>query len=958
MWKANVKTWFAISIIRPAIVVALALSLLSPAHSVFADSPETVSIPGGMFQMGDSKNEGYSEELPVHTVTLDSFYMGKYEVTNQQYCAFLNWADDNGWITVTSGVVYKAGSGTSYPYCDTSSDSQISYSNSTFGVRTKGGRNMSNDPMVMVSWYGAAAYCNWRSQQEGKEQCYNLSTWNCDFTKHGYRLPTEAEWEYAARGGLLGRRFPWATSDTITHSQANYPSSTSFSYDISPTKGYHPLWNDGISPYTSPVGFFDGSLRKKSDFGWPGSQSSYQTTSGANGYGLYDMAGNVWEWCNDWWKSDYYASRPNPDVNPTGPASGSHRVHRGGGWEYYCHVCRVAARCGGFVPDGRIRFLGFRLSLKGDIVPRFILKHAPYLLKAEPKFLGDWGSNSGADPLYHIDPHLPFIDRSTFGNNLETQYGWSRIEERCGFVNNEFFKGQWSRMASDIGTEIRLFGESIYGGDSWKERLLETTSLASFDIAGLEPQGTVQLKVKLDYDTRIDGTAFYDNAAFVINEVIPAAVTTVQAIAAKTTMEVAKIVGETLFEELIDTGINYVAEESRFNAWTSSSVLIDQENDIPQMVVLSPTTGFTSKNGGVTKDYQVRKSESATVTIDPDKRVYVGFVANTQAYTLGFAQAYAGITHYRLQFDLVGVDCPPLVFEQWDPTPQTDDVGAYYKDLLLVTVNTPELVKGSVEVLDSIGTFSPTIGNKLVKVSNSEMSGFLLPMRVSGDTTALNLYIGAMVSDTTLTDKAAIQIIFIQGEQLYDIADVNLCDIFTFDANSGLVETPYAAHISPISFGLKHIPRGEGTFLIAFGNLEESELRASLIIDSISLTSDKVKGDFNFDNLINFADVAVFVSRWLERDCNDPSWCSGTDIDRSGGVDFSDFAILCENWHWTKNPADLDGDGDADYADLRLLTNFWLRSDANIDIVSSDGGIISFLDFAEFAQHWLEGTNH
>jgi hypothetical protein len=596
------------------------------------------------------------------------------------------------------------------------------------------------------------------------------------------------------------------------------------------------------------------------------------------------------------------------------------------------------------------------------VEPHLQLSHAPYLFKAEPTAIGEWsGVGKGADPLYEIDPRYPpNINRSTYGNNLETQYGWVRVEERTGFYNDprEFFKGQWSRMAADIGTEVRLFGESIYGSNSYKERSLETTSLASFDISGLEPQGTVQLKVNLDYDTRIDGTAFWDNASFVINEVIPAAVTIGKNFAAKTTMKIAKNTGKYVFEKLSDTGINYVAEESRFNAWTSFSVLIDQETDIPQSVVLSPMTGFTSKNGGVTKDYQVRKSESATVTIDPDKRVYVGFVAGTEAYTLGFAQAYAGITHYRLQFDLVGVDCPPLVFEQWDPTPQTDDAGAYYKDLLLVTVNTPELVTGSVEVLDSIGTFSPKTGNKLVKVSNSEMSGFLLPMKVSGDTTGLNLYMGAMVSDTTLTNKAAIQIVFIQDEQLYDIADVNLCNIFTFDANSGVVETPYAAHISPISFGLKNIPRGEGTFLIAFGNLEESDLRASLIIDSISLASDKVKGDFNFDNLINFADVVLFVSRWLERDCNDPSWCSGTDIDRSGGVDFSDFAILCENWHWTKNPADLDGDGDVDYADLRLLTNFWLRSDANLDIVSSDGGIISFLDFAEFAQHWLEGTNH
>ncbi|MBC8218803.1 MAG: formylglycine-generating enzyme family protein [Planctomycetes bacterium] len=298
-------------------------------------------IPDGEFEMGEHHGDTYPSEyeLPLHAVLLDSFFMSRFEITNQQYRDYLNSAHDAFDIKVDGGIVYASSDGNnSYLYCNTHSydaNSQIDYSGGVFSVRTKGGRDMSNDPMVLVSWYGAAACCNWRSQQEGKEQCYNLSTWACDFSKKGYRLPTEAEWEYAARGGLSGRRFPWG--DTISHSQASYHSSSNCSYDISPTRGYHPTWNDGIKPYTSPVGSFS-----------------------PNGYGLYDMAGNVWEWCNDWWDQAYYAS--SPGANPQGPVSGTRRVLRGGGWGNGAVNSRVACRHNTH-PYNRFFRTGFRVVL-------------------------------------------------------------------------------------------------------------------------------------------------------------------------------------------------------------------------------------------------------------------------------------------------------------------------------------------------------------------------------------------------------------------------------------------------------------------------------------------------------------------------------------------------------------------------------------------------------------------
>ena len=311
---------------------AVSLTVVTPSSMVF--------IPAGEFLMGDSfGGEGYSGELPRHAVNVDAFYMDKYEVTNQQYADALNWAKGQGnLITVTGGVVYKYNSGTNYPYCDatSSSYSRITWNGSTFGVVS----GKENHPMVQVSWYGAVAYANWRSAMQGRVLCYDLSSWECNFGS-GYRLPTEAEWEKAARGGVADHRFPWSDSDDIQHARANYSSSSGYSYDNSPTRGYHPMFSSGDEPYTSPVGYF-----------------------AANGYGLHDMAGNVWEWCNDWYGGSYYSS--SPTNNPCGPSSGTYRVHRGGGWDHDANGCRVAYRIGYCYPVFRLSLLGFRLVLDAE----------------------------------------------------------------------------------------------------------------------------------------------------------------------------------------------------------------------------------------------------------------------------------------------------------------------------------------------------------------------------------------------------------------------------------------------------------------------------------------------------------------------------------------------------------------------------------------------------------------
>ena len=264
-----------------------------------------VLIPGGTFQMGDSFGEGNSDEHPVHPVNVSAFFLQARETTKAEWDTVRTWALANGYTFDNLGL----GKGTDHP-------------------------------VHSVSWYDVVKWCNARSQKEGLVPCYYTNfarttvykTGRVDvtndqvlWTANGYRLPTEAEWEKAARGGLDGKRFPWG--DTITHSLANYYSSSEYAYDTSPTRLYHPLYSSGATPYTSPVGSF-----------------------APNGYGLYDMTGNVWEWCWDRYGSTIYASAATND--PRGPSTGSGRVLRGGSWSDFAVNCRVAFRGWNYPSNG------------------------------------------------------------------------------------------------------------------------------------------------------------------------------------------------------------------------------------------------------------------------------------------------------------------------------------------------------------------------------------------------------------------------------------------------------------------------------------------------------------------------------------------------------------------------------------------------------------------------------
>jgi formylglycine-generating enzyme len=281
-------------------------------------------IPAGSFTMGNcmdpgegySYGDGYSNELPLHTVYVSAFYMDKHDVTKALWDSVYQWATNHGYS------FYNPGSG-----------------------------KAPNHPVVWVNWWDAVKWCNARSEMEGRTLAYYTSAAQTTPYRSGqvnvdngsvkwslgYRLPTEAEWEKAARGGTSGQRFPWG--NTISWSQADYYSYWSgsapyYSYDVNSTSGDHPTFNNGDPPYTSPVGYF-----------------------AANGYGLYDMAGNVLQFCWDCCGS--YSSSSQSD--PRGPASGSWHVLRGGSWADSAFGCRAASR--GNDGIGCYTCMGFRSVL-------------------------------------------------------------------------------------------------------------------------------------------------------------------------------------------------------------------------------------------------------------------------------------------------------------------------------------------------------------------------------------------------------------------------------------------------------------------------------------------------------------------------------------------------------------------------------------------------------------------
>jgi sulfatase modifying factor 1 len=253
-----------------------------------------VYVPAGAFKMGDNFGDGLPRERPVHVVELDAFYIAKYEMTNGEWKKF---RDDPGYDD-----------GKFWPEGRVVPKDQSPYWNDR---RNHGGGTPDSDayPLLGVNWDAATAYCNWLSAKTGKK----------------YRLPTEAEWEKAARGADQ-RRYPWGNE--IDHSYANYVESA--------------LFDTGQLP-----GYYDGTKR-----------GDLQTHNNASPYGVFDMAGNVMEWCQDWYSHDYYSV--SAKKNPKGPETGAYKVLRGGTFFEEAFDLRSYAREAAWPSLQGHRMIGFR----------------------------------------------------------------------------------------------------------------------------------------------------------------------------------------------------------------------------------------------------------------------------------------------------------------------------------------------------------------------------------------------------------------------------------------------------------------------------------------------------------------------------------------------------------------------------------------------------------------------
>ncbi len=289
-----------------------------------------VLVPGGEFDRGDSSGAGYRDEQPVRRIRVSAFHIDRTEVTWALWNQVSTWAQTNGY-QFDDNYDFHPDKPDSHPVCN-------------------------------VSWHDAVKWANARSEQEGRTPAYLTNSaptdvyrsGTCELTAdrvrwetNGYRLPTETEWEWAARGGLEHQHYPWPSPGTnfsihLDGGRANFWQSGD-------------PWESDAECATTPAGYFNGSQQP----------AGHNQT---NGFGLYDMAGNVAEWCWDWYHDRWYEEAASGLPDTRGPTWGYGRVLRGGSWISSDKYCRVSARYMS-APDYRCHCYGLRLVVTAGAPP-------------------------------------------------------------------------------------------------------------------------------------------------------------------------------------------------------------------------------------------------------------------------------------------------------------------------------------------------------------------------------------------------------------------------------------------------------------------------------------------------------------------------------------------------------------------------------------------------------------
>lgn len=327
----------------PVFVLSICLWLLGSVssvdlmHSADESYPGMVFVQGGAFMMGTDEDE--NDERPIHDVSLAAFYIGRYEVTQAEWQAVMG--DNPSFF--------------------------------------KG----ENNPVEQIDWYMAIEFCNKKSKLEGLTPCYTGSGDNitCNFAARGYRLPTEAEWEFACSGGLLSHGYAYSGSNDV-----------------------------------SAVAWFEGNSDGK-----PHPVGSKQP----NEIGIYDMSGNIWEWCWDWYAGDYYKN--SPSSNPSGPAAGQERSYRGGGINGRIEYMRCTGRYQ-LSPAYKHSDMGLRLVKKAaGKIPRGMV-----LVKGGKFRMGSNDGGAGFSPAHPVTLSSFYIGK--FEVNQEE---WVAVMG----VNNSSFSG-------------------------------------------------------------------------------------------------------------------------------------------------------------------------------------------------------------------------------------------------------------------------------------------------------------------------------------------------------------------------------------------------------------------------------------------------------------------------------------------------------------------------------------